>query len=116
MNNGRDCEHGRRVGSCDSCELVELEIKHENTLLELDIAWRQIERLEQEILAIKADGLLFERIGKQEIFKLKKDTALNAYKKGYKAGFDAGCCPQSAYAAAFMAQEYVNSEIKREIK
>lgn len=25
MNNGRDCEHGRRVGNCDSCDLVQAE-------------------------------------------------------------------------------------------
>lgn len=32
MNNGRDCEHGRRVGNCDSCDLVQAE----NRIAELE--------------------------------------------------------------------------------
>lgn len=27
MNNGRDCEHGRQVGKCADCEVIELEKK-----------------------------------------------------------------------------------------
>lgn len=25
MNNGRDCPHGRQVGKCDTCDLIEAE-------------------------------------------------------------------------------------------
>lgn len=25
MNNGRDCAHGRQVGKCDTCDLIEAE-------------------------------------------------------------------------------------------
>ena len=31
MNNGRDCDHGRRFGNCDSCDLIQAE----NTIVRL---------------------------------------------------------------------------------
>ena len=39
MNNGRDCEHGRQVGKCDTCDLIEAE--------------KLINELEQENVALK---------------------------------------------------------------
>jgi len=40
MNNGRDCEHGRQVGKCDTCDLIEAE--------------KRIDELEQENAALQA--------------------------------------------------------------
>jgi len=40
MNNGRDCVHGRQVGKCDTCDLIEAE--------------KRINELEQENAALKS--------------------------------------------------------------
>jgi hypothetical protein len=40
MNNGRDCEHGRQFGKCDTCDLIEAE--------------KRIDELEQKNAELKA--------------------------------------------------------------
>ena len=42
MNNGRDCVHGRQIGKCDTCDLIDAEQR----ILELEA---QVEQLKQDI-------------------------------------------------------------------
>lgn len=46
MNNGRDCEHGRQVGKCDSCDLIEAE--------------NDIERLKESIRRLSASNAMLQ--------------------------------------------------------
>lgn len=44
MNNGRDCPHGRQVGKCDTCDLIEAE-------KEIEALKAQVEQLKDALQA-----------------------------------------------------------------
>ena len=44
MNNGRDCAHGRQVGKCDTCDLIDAEQR----ILELEAQVEQLRKLAKE--------------------------------------------------------------------
>lgn len=49
MNNGRDCPHGRQVGKCDTCDLIEAE-------KEIEALKAQVEQLREDSLVAFGDG------------------------------------------------------------
>lgn len=52
MNNGRDCAHGRQVGKCDTCDLIDAEQR----ILELEA---QVEQLNALIIKMQERATLF---------------------------------------------------------
>lgn len=52
MNNGRDCPHGRQVGKCDTCDLIEAE-------KEIEALKVQVEQLREIVAAVAHIGVDF---------------------------------------------------------
>jgi chromosome segregation ATPase len=66
MNNGRDCDHGRQVGKCDTCDVIAAELELEKVTAELTATIEQqhllivmLERQEQKLTA-ERDTLKFD--------------------------------------------------------
>jgi len=60
MNNGRDCLHGRQVGKCDTCELIEAEklineLEHKNAELAAQV--EQLRDAMQDLMAFQVKHL-----------------------------------------------------------
>ena len=76
MHNGRDCEHGRRAGNCDSCDLAEAEKSIALLEAELAAANTQITGLHGERDALVAQNSVFRGLinkARDEYIELHKD-------------------------------------------
>jgi len=55
MNNGRDCVHGRQVGKCDTCDLIDAEQRILELEAELATVRMEVQEYELWIAAIAED-------------------------------------------------------------
>lgn len=90
MNNGRDCAHGRQVGKCDTCDLIEAE-------KEIEALKSQVETLRKAIIwyddCDSASQTRYALLGMLDAAKATPAQCLaeiqaDAYWKGYVAGGD----------------------------
>lgn len=77
MHNGRDCAHGRQVGKCDTCDLID----SEQRILELEA---QIEQL-REVLRYADNKLYILTHNRKDV----SPRLLTDADKGYKAVHEA---------------------------
>ncbi len=57
MNNGRDCEHGRRAWNCDTCDLAQAEKRIAELEAERDALAAQVEKLKERNRKLDVDLL-----------------------------------------------------------
>lgn len=67
MNNGRDCAHGRQVGKCDTCDLIEAE-------KEIEALKAQVEQLREAVMGVR-DSSCTSGFGYPDTSQLKAQRA-----------------------------------------
>lgn len=74
MNNGRDCAHGRQVGKCDTCDLIEAEQR----IMELEAGQDRVDYFKNEILMLSSQvvDLLDERDQLKALLQAERDNSL----------------------------------------